>query len=58
MDRKMFLEIAASAFSKWLEHNASLRAAAREYFIILPLPLLLLVIMAILAQIYGQVEAF
>ena len=58
MDRKMFFEIAVSAFSKWLEHNASLRAAACEYFIILPLPLLLLVIMAILAQIYGQADAF
>ena len=51
-------EIAVSAFSKSLEHNASLRAAALAYFIILPLPLLLLVIMAILAQIYGQAEAF
>jgi uncharacterized BrkB/YihY/UPF0761 family membrane protein len=58
LDRQMFLEIAISAFRKWLDHTASLRAAALAYFIILPLPLLLLIIVAILAQIYGQADAF
>jgi membrane protein len=58
LDRQMFLEIAISAFRKWLDHNASLRAAALAYFIILPLPLLLLIIVAILTEIYGQADAF
>jgi membrane protein len=52
------LEIAESAFRKWLEYHASLRAAALAYFIILPLPSLFLIIMMILSQIYGQTEAF
>jgi membrane protein len=58
MDRKLFIEIAKDAFHKWLSHNSSLSAAALAYFIILPLPLLLLVILGILALIYGQDAAF
>jgi membrane protein len=58
MDRKLFLEIAAIAFNKWLAQNSSLRAAALAYFIVLPLPLLLLIILGILSLIYGQGEAF
>lgn len=51
------MEIAKSAFQKWLAHNASLRAAALALFIVLPLPSPLLIIVAILSQIYGQTEA-
>jgi membrane protein len=51
------LETAKSAFQKWLAHNASLRAAALAFFIVLPLPSPLLIIVAILSQIYGQTEA-
>ncbi len=58
LDRKTFFELMDTAFRKWLEHNASLRAAALAYFIILPLPLLLLIILTIFSLIYGQVEAF
>lgn len=58
MDRKLFLEIAKIAFHKWRAHNSLLRAAALAYFVILPLPLLLLIILGILALIYGQAEAF
>ncbi|NHJ32502.1 MAG: hypothetical protein FK732_06540 [Asgard group archaeon] len=58
MDRKMFLEIAGSAFDKWMEHSASLRAAALAYFIILPLPSLFLIVLMVLSQFYGQTEAF
>jgi membrane protein len=57
INRKEFVEIAKSGFRKWLAHNASLRAAALAFFIILPLPSLLLILLAILAQIYGQTEA-
>jgi len=58
LDSKTFLEIAESAFHKWLEHHASLRAAALSYFIILPLPSLILIILLILSQIYGQTNSF
>jgi membrane protein len=58
MDRKLFFEISKTAFHKWLAINSSLRSAALAYFIILPLPLLLLVILGILALIYGQAAAF
>jgi membrane protein len=58
LDRKIFLEITESAFRKWIEYHASIRAAALSYFIILPLPSLFLIIMVILSQIYGQTEAF
>lgn len=58
MDMKLFFEIAETAFHKWLASNPSLSAAALAYFIILPLPLLLLVILGILSLIYGQAEAF
>lgn len=58
MDRKLFFEIAEASFHKWLAINSFLRAAALAYFIILPLPLLLLIILGILSLIYGQAEAF
>jgi membrane protein len=58
MDRKLFLDIAGTAFQKWLTQKSSLRAAALTYFMILPLPLLLLIILGILAVIYGQADAF
>lgn len=57
VNKKDFLKVARSAFQKWLAHKASLRAAALAFFIILPLPSLLLIILAFLAQIYGQTEA-
>jgi membrane protein len=58
MDRKLFLDIAGTAFQKWLTQKSSLRAAALTYFMILPLPLLLLIILGILALFYGQADAF
>jgi len=58
LDRKTFFELMDAAFRKWLDHNASLRAAALAYFIILPLPLLLLIMLTIFTLIYGQVGAF
>jgi membrane protein len=58
LDRKTFLEIAESAFHKWLEYHASLRAAALSYFIILPLPSLILITLLIFSQIYGSTNSF
>jgi membrane protein len=46
-----------TAFTDWLEDNAVLRAAALTYFIILPLPTLLLIVTAIFALFLGQTQA-
>ena len=58
LETKAFLKLADSAFRKWLENHASLRAASLAYFVILPLPSLFLIIMMILSQIYGQTDSF
>jgi membrane protein len=58
MERKLFIEILASAFTKWLENHASLRAASLAYFIMLPLPSLFLIAMMILSQVYGFSDSF
>ena len=58
MKPRTFLELLVSAFHKWLDSHASLRAAALTYFIILPLPSLFLIIMMVLSQIFGQTDSF
>jgi membrane protein len=58
MERKLFIEILVSAFIKWLENHASLRAASLAYFIMLPLPSLFLIAMMILSQVYGFSNSF
>jgi membrane protein len=58
MKRKLFVEILVSAFIKWLENHASLRAASLAYFIIMPLPSIFLVIMLILSQLFGETNSF
>ncbi len=57
MNRKELYKIFKSAFQDWLEDNATLRAAALTFFIILPLPSLLLIVVAIFSQFYGQTQA-
>jgi membrane protein len=57
MNRQDFLTIIITSFRKWQKHDASLRAAALTYFMIMPLPSLMLIAVAILAQIYGQTQA-
>ena len=58
MNPKLFWELTKSAFHKWLANHASLRAASLAYFIILPLPSLVLIILLILSLIYGQTNSF
>ena len=58
MNKNTFFVLLDVAFRKWLHHNASLKAAALAYFIILPFPLLLLIILTIFSLIYGQGGAF
>ena len=57
MNRKELYGIFKTSFQDWLEDNAILRAAALTFFIILPLPTLLLIIIAVFAQFYGQTQA-
>jgi membrane protein len=57
MNRKELYGIFKTAFRDWLDDNATLRAAALTFFIILPLPTLLLIVIAIFAQFFGQTQA-
>jgi membrane protein len=58
MNSKQFIDLVKATFSKWQQHDATLRAGALTFYTILPLPSLALIAVAILAQIYGQTEAF
>lgn len=57
MNRKELYRIFKTSFQDWRDDNATLRAAALTFFIILPLPTLLLIVIAIFAQFYGQTQA-
>src|SRR5512136_1578295 len=56
MNRKEFKTIAIVSLRKWQHNNATLRAAALSFFVILPLPSLLLISMDIYSQILGQAQ--
>ncbi len=57
LNRKEFVSIAKASFRKWLSQNSPIRAAALAFFIILPLPSLLLIIVAVFAQFFGEAQA-
>ena len=57
MNRKELYGIFKTSFQNWLKDKATLRAAALTFFIILPLPTLLLIVIAIFAQFFGQAQA-
>jgi membrane protein len=57
MNRNELYWIFKSAFRDWLDDNATLRAAALTFFIILPLPTLLLIVITVFAQFFGQNQA-
>lgn len=42
---------------QWRNHNSPISAAALTFFIILPLPSLLLIVLTIFSQFYGQTTA-
>jgi len=56
MNRQELVEIAKSSLRKWQSHNATLRAAALAFFIILPLPSVLLISADIYSQFFGQTQ--
>jgi membrane protein len=57
MNWKGLLRIYKNAFHAWLKDNITLRAAALTFFIILPLPTLLLIVLAIFSQFLGPTQA-
>ena len=54
MKRKEVFRLFKTSFKGWLANDATLRAAALTFFIILPLPSLLLIDQSFFAQFYGQ----
>lgn len=57
MNRKELYGVFKASFRGWIEDNATLRAAALTFFIFLPLPTLLLIVIAIFASFVGQTQA-
>ncbi len=57
MNRKEVFQLFKASFKNWQANNAPIRAAALTFFIILPLPSLLLIVEAIFALFYGQTQA-
>jgi membrane protein len=57
MNRNALTNLFRTSFKDWLEDNAPIRAAALTFFIILPLPSLLVIVATFFAQFYGQTQA-
>lgn len=57
MNRNDLAKLFLGSFKDWLEDNAPIRAAALTFFIILPLPSLLLIVITFFSQFYGQTQA-
>ncbi|MGE5187550.1 MAG: hypothetical protein ACM3JE_00830, partial [Betaproteobacteria bacterium] len=56
MNKNELYSLLKTAFKRWLQ-DAPIRAAALTFFIILPLPTLLLVIISFFSQFIGQEQA-
>ncbi len=57
MNKRELYHIFREATSNWLRGNATIRAAALTFFIILPLPTLLLVVSSIFGVFFGEAQA-
>lgn len=57
MNRKQFFGMVKIAFREWQVDNVNLRAGALAFFIILPLPPLLLVTTTVFVQLFGESQA-
>jgi membrane protein len=57
MKPKELYGVFKTSFREWLADNASLRAAALTFFIILPLPTLLLIVVAFFQLFFSQTDA-
>jgi membrane protein len=54
---KDFVSMIRVTYQKWRRHNPSQRAGALTFFMIMPLPSLMLIVVAFFAQIYGEQQA-
>ena len=57
MNRREYIAMIRTAFHEWRKQDATLRAGAIAFFVIMSLPSLALLVIEILAQIYGQEQA-
>jgi membrane protein len=57
MDRKQFTSLLKESFHEWQIDQVSLRSAALAFFIILPLPSLLLIIIVVSSLFFGNAQA-
>jgi membrane protein len=57
MNRRDLINLMKTSFKEWREDNAVLRAGALTFFIILPLPSLLLIVISFFGLFYGQTQA-
>ena len=57
MNKQELIQLFKATFKNWLSNNSPLRAAALTFFIILPLPSLLLIVVSFFALFYGQTQA-
>ena len=57
MNKKELAQLFKASFKNWRVNNAPIKAAALTFFIILPLPSLLLIVVAIFSLFYGQTQA-
>ncbi len=57
MNSKELAFLAKTAYKEWREKNETTRAAALAFFIILPLPTLLIIIAGVLAIFFGPEQA-
>jgi membrane protein len=57
MNRKEFSFLAKTAYKEWREKSENLRSAALAFFIILPLPTILIIIAGFLAIFFGPEQA-
>ncbi|XHH10604.1 MAG: YihY/virulence factor BrkB family protein [Candidatus Bathyarchaeia archaeon] len=57
MNKKELIHIFKETFNEWRRENITLRAAALTFFIILPLPTLLLIVVALFTVFFGEQQA-
>jgi uncharacterized BrkB/YihY/UPF0761 family membrane protein len=57
MNRKEIFQLFKGSFKNWQANFAPIRGAALTFFVILPLPSLLLIVIAVLSPFYGHTHA-
>jgi membrane protein len=58
MNRKQFTSLLKESFNQWQANNVTLRSAALAFYVILPLPSLLLIVLVVSSKFFGHTQAF